>query len=105
MSVGAITRKKLEVCQKPVRHLGQRIFVRLPPARLRDSCQSLIVVQQLRQFSLQRLRWLIDPMIEDKARLPIADEIMEAVEVGNEHGTSVRHRFQRREPKRFAGLR
>ena len=44
-------------------------------------------------------------MIEDEARLTIADEIMKAVEIGDQDGTSVGHRFKRCQPKAFARFR
>src|SRR5215467_6511380 len=44
-------------------------------------------------------------MIEDKAGFAIANEIAEAIEIGNEHRTTVGHRFKRRDPKRFPALR
>ena len=43
-------------------------------------------------------------MIEHKTGVTVADEIAKAGKIGDEHGTTVRHCLERREPKRFAGL-
>ena len=43
-------------------------------------------------------------MIEDESSFVVADEIVKTIEVRNQHGTTMRHRFERREPKRFPAL-
>src|SRR5439155_20498843 len=40
----------------------------------------------------------------NKARLAVANKNLEANKVRNKHGATIRHRFKRREPKRFAAL-
>ena len=43
-------------------------------------------------------------MIEDETSLAVADEIVEALQIGHKHRATVRHSFQRRQSKSFPTL-
>ena len=55
-------------------------------------------------FFPKRFDRILGAMIKDETSLAIANEIVEAAEIGDKHGATVRHSFERRQAESFAAL-
>ena len=71
----------------------------------RHPLEERLIGQDVVDLCPQGFCGIVGSMIENKPGFAIANKIMEAIEIGNEHGATMRHCFERREPKRFTAFR
>ena len=99
-----IVDQRIKIFQELVSHALGRIFGRFLITRGGHTRQQRFVTNDVADLVAQRFRDRSISMIENKAGHVIANEIAETIEVRNEHSATMRHRFKRRESKRFAAL-
>src|SRR5205823_4798125 len=98
----AISSKAFKVRQKLVSYARAGKFLRFQLPGTGDSFKSNWIGRGVTKRGHKRISGIRRGPFEDKTSLVRQNEIAKATQIRSKHGTTVRHRFERRETKSFA---